>query len=72
MTADEARALEETLGELIRRFRAEEITPLTRRIEALEHALATERRLAALEARLIEPERHLIRPEHASWRNGGG
>ena len=31
MTADEARALEETLGELIRRFRAEEITPLTRK-----------------------------------------
>ena len=43
MSETEATPLEIALADLIR--------PLLRRIEALEHALATERRIAALEAR---------------------
>jgi hypothetical protein len=66
--------LERGLAELIKRFRQAEIEPLRRRVDQIERELQIEKRLAALEARAgLDPvERHLIRPEHTSWRNGGG
>jgi hypothetical protein len=68
----EPTALERSLAELLGKFRRAEVEPLKRRIEALEHALAIEQRLARLEQRagIDHPGERLILPEH--WLNGSG
>lgn len=59
MTPADARMVERAIAEVIKRFRANEIEPLRRQIEALSRDLALDRRLADIEARLgtgAEPE----------------
>jgi hypothetical protein len=72
----DVKALEDCLARIVAELRKEyeaRATILERRIEALEKQIDFDQRLSRLERRAgIENEAHLIRPEHASWRNGGG
>jgi hypothetical protein len=49
-----ARQIEAAIAEVIRRFRAAEVEPLRRRLEALEQRSAYESRLGAVERRLAD------------------